>query len=147
MRRRSRATKRRRPNVLQARVNMRFQYRQGSIFVLVPGDARRSRFRIESLVSEFQIDYAVRRHDAVFVFHIVAWAKIDSSAGGFNQEPACGYVPETDSPFDVRIEAAARYISHVERGAAKHAAFTHPMNHLLKQREIRIDHLAGFRQS
>src|SRR6266699_7090775 len=47
--------------------------------------------------SELQIDYAIRGDNAVFVFHILTRTKIDSSAGGFNQEPSCGDIPKADS--------------------------------------------------
>ncbi len=73
--------------------------------------------------------------------------KIDRAPGRLHQNPAGGDVPQTDSLFDVSVEAAARNVSHVERGAAEHAAFTHAMNHLLEQRKICFDRFAGFGKS
>src|SRR4029450_8765866 len=93
---------------------------------------------------QFQIDQTVRRGDTVFVFHVLSRAKIDSSTGVFNQERTRGDVPQTDSRFNVCVESSARHVSHVERRAAEYAAFAHAMNHLLEQREIRVDRLSGF---
>src|SRR6266481_2964530 len=91
--------------------------------------------------SEFQIDNTVGRDDAVFIFHVLAEAKIDSSARVFNQEPASCDVPQTDSLFNVSVESSAGDVSHVERSAAEHSAFADTMNHLLEQRKICSDRL------
>src|SRR6266446_3350636 len=54
---------------------------------------------------QFQIDQTVGRHNAVFVLHVLARAKIDSAAGIFNQEPARGDVPQANPRFNVRVES------------------------------------------
>src|SRR6266498_1109615 len=97
--------------------------------------------------SQFEINNAIGRNDAVFIFHILARAKIDSSTGVFNQEPTSCDVPQADSLLDVSIESSAGDVSQVERSAAEHSAFAHAMNHLLEQREIGVDRLGGFRES
>src|SRR5207248_2033367 len=60
-------------------------------------------------------DCAIRGDNSVFVFHVLARTEIDSSAGGFNQEPTRGNVPKTDSLFNVSVETSAGDIGHVER--------------------------------
>src|SRR5262249_31516479 len=94
--------------------------------------------------SEFKINNAVRRNDAVFIFHVLARAKIDSSTGVFNQEPAGCDVPQADSALNVSVQAAGGDIGQVERRAGEHSAFTHAMDHLLEQRKICVDRLGGF---
>src|SRR5439155_1091568 len=94
-------------------------------------------------LSQFEINHAVRRHNAVFIFHVRAWAKVHSSAGVFNQWPPGCDVPKTDSLLNVSVESSAGDISHVERSAAEYSTFAHTMNHLLEQREICVDRLTG----
>src|SRR6266508_2141018 len=96
--------------------------------------------------SQFEINNAIGRNDAVFIFHILARAKIDSSSGVFNQEPAGCDVPQADSLLDVSVESSAGDVSQVQRRAAEYPAFAHAMNHLLEQRKICVDRLGGFRQ-
>src|SRR4030095_15141574 len=146
--RRSRGPRRLHPNVLPIPASARSRRRQGLVSGLRRGDARRSQFRSEySWPSEFQIDYAVGGNNAVFVFHVLARAKIDSSTGVFNQEPAGRNVPKADSLLNVSVETSTGDVSKVERRAAEHSAFAHAMNHLLEQREICVDCLLGFRES
>src|SRR5206468_13084344 len=124
MRLRWHETRRLRRNVLPIRASAQSRRPQGSVSVLQQGDARRSQFRIEhSWQSEFKVNNAIRRNDAVFIFHVFARAKIDSSTGVFNQEPAGCDVPEADSLFNVSVESSAGDVSQVERGAAEHPAF------------------------
>src|SRR5690349_13232466 len=68
---------------------------------------------------QFQIDQTVRRDDAVFLFHVLARAKIDSSTGVFNKERAGGDIPQTDSCFDVCVQSSAGDVRRVERCAAE----------------------------
>src|SRR5204863_963714 len=93
---------------------------------------------------QFQIDYAIRGDDAVFLFHIFARAQVDQATGSFNQNPSGGDVPQTNSALDVGVEATAGDVSHVERGAAEHATLAHAVNHCLQQRQIRIDRVIRF---
>src|SRR6266498_3057887 len=139
-----RETRRPRRNVLPIRASAQSRRRQGSASFLQQGDARRSQFRIEhSWPSEFKINNAVRRNDAVFIFHVLARAKIDSSTRVFNQEPAGCDVPQADSLLNVSVESSAGDVSQVERSAAEYPAFAHAMNHLLEQREVCVDRLGG----
>src|SRR6266496_4257649 len=72
-----------------------------------------------SFKSERVRDLAVGGDNAVFVFHVLTRTKIDSSASVFNQEPAGGNVPKTDSLFDVSVKTSASDVGHVERRAAE----------------------------
>src|SRR5262249_52460210 len=138
-------TKRLRPNVLPTRASAVSPRHRGSVFVLQRGDARRSQFRSEhSSLSEFQINNAVGRNDAVFIFHVLARAKIDTSTGVFNQEPSGCNVPQADPLFDVGVESSTGDISKVESSAAEDPAFPDAMNHLLEQWKVRVDRLLGF---
>src|SRR5262249_6298139 len=102
--------------------------------------------REHSSLSEFQINNAVGRNDAVFIFHVLARAKIDTSTGVFNQEPPGCNVPQADPLFDVGVESSTGDISKVESSASEDPAFPDPMNHLLKQWKVRVDRLLGFRE-
>src|ERR1044071_10112601 len=145
MHRRWRETRHPRRSVLPVRASAQSRRHQGSASVLQQGDVRRSQSRIEHSWSlEFEINNAIRRNDAVFIFHVFARAKIDSSAGIFNQQPAGCDVPQADSLLNVSVESSAGDISQVERSAAEYTAFAHAMNHLLKQREVGVDRLGCF---
>src|SRR5207237_2498871 len=89
-------------------------------------------------------DYAIRSDDAVFVLHSFTRAQVDPPAGSVNQNPCSRDVTQTDSAFDVSVEASARDIGHVEGGAAEHATLAHAVNHCLQQRQIRIDRAIRF---
>ena len=93
--------------------------------------------------SQFEINDAIGRHDAVFISHVFERTKIDSSAGVFNQKPARRDVPQADPGFNIRVESSAREVSHVERCATKHSALAHEMNHRLEQWEIRVDRVSS----
>src|ERR1051325_8413216 len=63
--------------------------------------------------SEFQIDDAVRCHNTIFVFHVLARPQILFAASALNQKPARRDIPQTDSTLDVSVEPSACHISHV----------------------------------
>src|SRR5436305_1385345 len=94
-------------------------------------------------MSELQIDQPVGCNNTIFIFHVGARSQLDAAAGGFNQYPSGRDIPQADALLDVSVEASAGNVSHVERGAAEYATFAHLMNHLLKQRKIRVNHLAS----
>ena len=64
---------------------------------------------------------AIRPLDATMLylsFISVRRCHFDYTAGGFYQNPARGDVPQTDSVFDVNIDAATGEISHFQRSAS-----------------------------